>query len=145
MLLHARMQTPFTSIHHSQSGGFLPDCVQHRRLLEKATIPRDHRVGQSRKERRDQVMASLPVRRGLSEVEAAIYLSLSPSFSADLSIKDGCHVPAERVCAAFGMSRSWIWRSKRYRATAVSQDCLPTPTVPIAGQTTSDFHHAQTR
>jgi predicted DNA-binding transcriptional regulator AlpA len=54
--------------------------VQHRRLLEKGTIPRDHRVGQNRKERRDQVMASLPVRRGLSEVEAAIYLSLSPSF-----------------------------------------------------------------
>jgi hypothetical protein len=37
-------------------------------------------VGLSSKERHDRSRSRLPIRRGLSEIEAAIYLSLSPSF-----------------------------------------------------------------
>lgn len=37
-------------------------------------------MGLSSKERHDRSRLRLPIRRGLSEIEAAIYLSLSPSF-----------------------------------------------------------------
>jgi len=42
------------------------------------------------------VAAHLPVRRGLSEVEAAVYLSLSPSFFRRLV--DQAIMPASRLC-----------------------------------------------
>ena len=55
-------------------------------------------MGRNRNEQRKLIGASLPVRRGLSEVEAAIYLSLSPSFFRRLV--DGGSMPRPRKAGA---------------------------------------------
>lgn len=52
--------------------------------------------------RKSEIAARLPVRRGLDENEAAVYLSLSPSFFRSL-VKDG-DMPRPRV---IGTRRIW--------------------------------------
>jgi excisionase family DNA binding protein len=55
-----------------------------------------------RRQSRDYSRASLPVRRGLSEIEAAVYLSLSPSFFRRL-VQQGV-MPRPRIA---GSRRIW--------------------------------------
>ena len=61
------------------------------------------------------IAGRLPVRRGLDENEAAVYLSLSPSFFRKLVEDNG--IPRPRIAGGrrIGTSKSWTSRSRRYR------------------------------
>ena len=85
------------------------------------------------------IAGRLPVRRGLDESEAAVYLSFSPTFFRSWWRKGACPGHDWRTEGASGMSRSWTWPSRRCRAKAAMSGTALCRTRPGGSQSMGRF------